>query len=100
MVSQEVQPKNQGVRTRRLRFLTIVGLLLLVGFGLFLAAGNLWAWHNCNAAKQAMEIGQAIQIITDASRNRPSSDSTSSADNSGYNDADRKAMDRALQSVQ
>jgi membrane protein required for colicin V production len=52
-------------------------------------------------AQQAMEVGQAIQIITDASHNRPATaDSTASKDDSGYNDADRKAMDRALQSVQ
>lgn len=48
-------------------------------------------------AQQAMEVGQAIQIITDASRNRPNADSTASKDDSGYNDADRKAMDRAMQ---
>ena len=48
-------------------------------------------------AQQAMEVGQAIQIITDAGRNRPASDSTASANDSGYNDADRKAMDRAMQ---
>ena len=52
-------------------------------------------------AQQAMEVGQAIQIITDASHSRPAAaDSTASKDDSGYNDADRKAMDRALQSVQ
>jgi membrane protein required for colicin V production len=53
-------------------------------------------------ALQAMEVGQAIQIITDAGQNRPASagDSAASTDDSGYNDADRKAMDRALQSVQ
>jgi membrane protein required for colicin V production len=55
-------------------------------------------------AQKAMEVGQAIQIITDASHNRPASasgtDSASSTSDSGYNDADRKAMDRALQSVQ
>lgn len=52
-------------------------------------------------AGKAMEVGQAIQIITDASHNRPAGvDSAASADDSGYNDADRKAMDRALQSVQ
>jgi membrane protein required for colicin V production len=48
-------------------------------------------------AQHAMEVGQAIQIITDASRNRPTSDSTASTNDSGYNDADRKAMDRAMQ---
>lgn len=48
-------------------------------------------------AQNAMEVGQAIQIITDASRNRPTTDSTASANDSGYNDADRKAMDRAMQ---
>jgi membrane protein required for colicin V production len=48
-------------------------------------------------AQQAMEVGQAIQIITDARRNRPNADSTASKDDSGYNDADRKAMDRAMQ---
>ena len=48
-------------------------------------------------AQQAMEVGQAIQIITDASRNRPNADSTASKDDSGYNNADRKAMDRAMQ---
>jgi len=48
-------------------------------------------------AQQAMEVGQAIQIITDAGRNRPTTDSTASKDDSGYNEADRKAMDRAMQ---
>jgi membrane protein required for colicin V production len=48
-------------------------------------------------AQKAMEVGQAIQIITDASRNRPTTDSTASTNDSGYNDADRKAMDRAMQ---
>jgi membrane protein required for colicin V production len=48
-------------------------------------------------AQQAMPVVQAIQIITDASRNRPTSDSTAAANDSGYNDADRKAMDRAMQ---
>jgi membrane protein required for colicin V production len=52
-------------------------------------------------AQQAMEVGQAIQIITDAGHNRPAgADSAASTGDSGYNDADRKAMDRALQSVQ
>ena len=53
-------------------------------------------------ARQAMDVGQAIQIITDASRNRPVADASSAAAtaDSGYSDADRKAMDRALQSVQ
>ncbi len=53
-------------------------------------------------ARQAMDVGQAIQIITDASRNRPAAgaNAAASTDDSGYNDADRKAMDRALQSVQ
>ena len=52
-------------------------------------------------AGKAMEVGQALQIITDATHNRPAAtDSAASADDSGYNDADRKAMDRALQSVQ
>lgn len=53
-------------------------------------------------AQQAMAVGQAIQIITDAGQNRPAaaSDSAAPAGDSGYNDADRKAMDRALQSVQ
>ncbi len=50
-------------------------------------------------AQQAMEVGQAIQIIPDAGRTG-GSDSAASKDDSGYNDADRKAMDRALQSVQ
>jgi membrane protein required for colicin V production len=53
-------------------------------------------------AEQAMEVGQAIRIITEAGHNRPAtaSEAAASADDSGYNDADRKAMDRALQSVQ
>jgi membrane protein required for colicin V production len=51
-------------------------------------------------AQQAMEVGQALQVITDAGRTRPNADSAASTDDSGYNDADRKAMDRALQSVQ
>jgi membrane protein required for colicin V production len=54
-------------------------------------------------ARQAMGVGQAIQIITDASHNRPAAAGNSTAastDDSGYPDADRKAMDRALQSVQ
>jgi len=48
-------------------------------------------------AQEAMPVVQAIQIITDASRNRPTTDSTASAKDAGYNDADRKAMDRAMQ---
>ena len=52
--------------------------------------------------QKAMEIGQALQIITDATHNRPAAtaDSTAANDDTGYKDADRKEMDRALQSVQ
>jgi membrane protein required for colicin V production len=50
-------------------------------------------------AQQAMEVGQAIQIITDASHNRPSAgaDSAASKDDSGYSEAERKALDRTVQ---
>jgi len=48
-------------------------------------------------AQEAIGFTQAIQVYTDATRNRPTTDSTASANDSGYNDADRKAMDRAMQ---
>jgi membrane protein required for colicin V production len=50
--------------------------------------------------QKAAEIGQAIQIITNAAGPESGTDSPGSAEDSGYNDADRKAMERALQSVQ
>jgi membrane protein required for colicin V production len=48
-------------------------------------------------AKRAVEIGQAIKVIAAPGGN---AESPGSAEDSGYNDADRKAMERALQSVQ
>jgi membrane protein required for colicin V production len=53
--------------------------------------------------QQAVEIGQAIQIITNAGQSGAAAsapESAGSPEDSGYNDADRKAMERALQSVQ
>jgi membrane protein required for colicin V production len=53
--------------------------------------------------QKAAEIGQAIQIITSAGQPTAAASGTESAGSpgdSGYNDADRKAMERALQSVQ
>lgn len=53
--------------------------------------------------QKAIEVGQAIQIITNAgqpSATASSAESPGSPEDSGYNDADRKAMERALQSVQ
>jgi membrane protein required for colicin V production len=53
--------------------------------------------------EQAIKIGEAIQILTNAGQPTAaptSTDSAGSPEDSGYNDADRKAMERALQSVQ
>jgi membrane protein required for colicin V production len=53
--------------------------------------------------QKATEIGEAIQIITNAGppgATASTAESAGSPEDSGYNDADRKAMDRALQSVQ
>jgi membrane protein required for colicin V production len=53
--------------------------------------------------QKAAEIGQAIQIITNAGQSgtaASTAESAGSPEDSGYNDADRKAMERALQSVQ
>jgi membrane protein required for colicin V production len=53
--------------------------------------------------RKASEIGQAIQIITSAGQPgaaASAAESAGSPEDSGYNDADRKAMERALQSVQ
>lgn len=53
---------------------------------------------------QAAKIGEAIQIITTASKpvatSASGTESAGSPEDSGYNDADRKDMERALQSVQ
>jgi membrane protein required for colicin V production len=54
-------------------------------------------------AQKAAEIGQAIQIISSAGQPAGAATGTESAgspEDSGYNDADRKAMEKALQSVQ
>ena len=49
-------------------------------------------------AGKAMEVGQAIQIITDASHNRPAgADSAASAADSGYSEAERKALNRTVE---
>jgi membrane protein required for colicin V production len=50
-------------------------------------------------AQQAMEVGQAIQIITDAGRNsaNANTDSAASKDDSGYSDAERKALNRTVE---
>lgn len=47
-------------------------------------------------AQQAIEVGQAIQVITGTAQ-EGQADSAASAGDSGYNDADRTAMDRAMQ---
>jgi membrane protein required for colicin V production len=50
-------------------------------------------------AQQAMEVGQAIQIITDAGRSSANAgtDSAASKDDSGYSDAERKALNRTVE---
>ena len=50
-------------------------------------------------AQQAMEVGQAIQIITDAGRNSANANTGSAAskDDSGYSDAERKALNRTVE---
>lgn len=50
-------------------------------------------------ARQAMEVGQAIQIITDAGRSsaKAGTDSAASKDDSGYSDAERKALNRTVE---
>ena len=50
-------------------------------------------------AQHAMEVGQAIQIITDAGRSsaNASTDSAASKDDSGYSDAERKALNRTVE---
>jgi len=51
--------------------------------------------------QKAVEVGQAIQILTNVGQPAAkSAESTGSPEDSGYNDADRKAMEKALQSVQ
>ena len=53
--------------------------------------------------QKAVEIGQTIQIITNTGQSGTAAAATESAgspEDSGYNDADRRAMERALQSVQ
>jgi membrane protein required for colicin V production len=51
-------------------------------------------------AERAAEIGQAIRIITNSNGKEAAPDSPGLPEDSGYNDADRRAMERALQSVQ
>ena len=54
-------------------------------------------------AEKAAEVGQAIQVITNVGQGAAGDSGTESAgspEDSGYNDADRKAMERALQGVQ
>jgi membrane protein required for colicin V production len=50
-------------------------------------------------AQQAMQVGQAIQIITDAGRSSANAgaDSAASKDDSGYSDAERKALNRTVE---
>jgi len=50
-------------------------------------------------AQQAMEVGQAIQIITDAGRSSANAgtDSAASKDDSGYSEAERKALNRTVE---
>ena len=53
--------------------------------------------------QKAVEIGQTIQIITNTGQSgtaAAAAESAGSPEDSGYNDADRRAMERALQSVQ
>jgi tetratricopeptide (TPR) repeat protein len=40
-----------------LRVLGIAALVVLIGFGVFLAATNLWAWYNYSAAEKALQLG-------------------------------------------
>jgi membrane protein required for colicin V production len=54
-------------------------------------------------AEKAAEVGQAIQVITNVGQGAAGdsgAESAGSPEDSGYNDADRKAMERALQGVQ
>jgi membrane protein required for colicin V production len=50
-------------------------------------------------AQEVMEFGQGLQFITDARRNSATAgaDSAASKDDSGYSDAERKALDRTVQ---
>jgi membrane protein required for colicin V production len=50
-------------------------------------------------AQQAMEVGQAIQIITDAGRSsaKAGADTAGSKDDSGYSEAERKALNRTVE---
>ena len=57
MVAQTIHQKRPATRSRRLHFLAIAVLALLIGFGLFLAGAHLWAWHNYSAAEEALAIG-------------------------------------------
>jgi membrane protein required for colicin V production len=75
--------------------------------GLFPQAAVAQAESAAEAVKQqgqqAIKVGQAIQIITNAGQSGAAAsapESAGSPEDSGYNDADRKAMERALQSVQ
>jgi membrane protein required for colicin V production len=50
-------------------------------------------------AQQALEVGQAMQIITNAGRSSADAgaDSGASKDDSGYSDAERKALNRTVE---
>ena len=50
-------------------------------------------------AQQVMEVGQAIQIITDAGRSsaKAGADTAGSKDDSGYSEAERKALNRTVE---
>ena len=50
-------------------------------------------------AQQALEVGQAMQIITNAGRSSANAgaDSSGSKDDSGYSEAERKALNRTVQ---
>src|SRR5262249_47330255 len=52
--SAPVRPQGWS---KRIRVLIILLLILLIGFGVFLAGINLSAWYNYNAAKEAIATG-------------------------------------------
>jgi tetratricopeptide (TPR) repeat protein len=45
------------MRRQVLRGLVVLTLVLLIGFGCFLAGSNLWAWYQFNAAERALDFG-------------------------------------------
>jgi tetratricopeptide (TPR) repeat protein len=52
-----MQTVSPDVKAQRWRGWAILLLCLVIGFGVFLAGTNLWAWYNYQAAKKAIEVG-------------------------------------------